>query len=128
MLNRVTKSVKNISYERWVGAFLVFAAIYAEHFPNSSSHSFKYMPTIQELYKTYGIDAAIKCDQNFRCLKEQSPIEECKWNSLNQELYLMAAARAVQQNANPRKKVNFRPQNARISPPLQLFRNTEVLC
>lgn len=110
VLNRVSKAIKIVSYEQWVSAFLVFASIYAEQFRDQSAQLFKYMAQIQELYKTYGIEAAIKYDDDFRRLKEHSPIDNCKWGVLNHELYLMAAARAVQQNA---QKPNFRPQNAR---------------
>ena len=101
VLNRVSKTIKIVSYEQWVSAFLVFASIYAEHFRDQSAQISKYMGLIQELYKTYGIEAAIKYNDDFHRLKEHSLINICEWNTLNQELYLMAAAKAEQQNAKP---------------------------
>ena len=133
LLTKVNKSVKIASFDQWVSAFLVFSSIYSEQYPDQSHGLFKYMSFIQELSKTYGIDAAVKYDDEFRRLKAQSPIDSCEWETLNQELYLLASAKAVQVG-NLNKKHNFRtpkkslPIFALPGWILQLLRIPRILC
>ena len=119
LLTKVNKNVKIASFDQWISGFLVFASIYCEQFSDQAQGLFRYISFIQDLSNTYGLDAALKYDEDFRRLKERSPLDLCIWDTLNQELYLLAAARAVQMgNNHGKKRQTFRAQRGRY-PPMQ---------
>lgn len=87
------KHYKIANCEQWFSAFLIFASIFADCFPDQSSQLFKYMSIVQNLCKTFGVAAGLKYDEDFRKMREISPL--IRWDVIHQELYLLAASKSV---------------------------------
>ena len=108
VVKKQTKTSTITSFENWVSAFLVFATLHADQYPAESVEMFRYMSLVQDLAKTYGFRAAVKYDEDFRLLREKSGGSSCPWNILNQELYLLAAAKSIRQTSPIQSTHNFR--------------------
>ena len=111
-VNKRSKAIKITSCDQWFNAFLIFAAIYVEQFLADSKQLFKYMACVQGMFKSFGVEAAVKYDEDFRKMKELNPVH--RWDTVHQEIYLLAAARPVNArntNAKPHNDQSFRRQN-----------------
>lgn len=109
MVNKKTKQIKISSGEQWFSAFLVYASIYQHQFPQKACQMFQYMSIVQSLQKSFGIEAAVKYDEDFRKMRARTP--SMRWDKLQQEIYLLAASKSV-----------HKPQRDRTQP--QPFRKT----
>ena len=111
-VNKRSKAIKITSCEQWFNAFLIYAAIYVEQFLADSKQLFKYMACVQGMFKSFGVEAAVKYDEDFRKMKELNPAH--RWDTVHQEIYLLAAARPVNTrntNTKPQSDQLFRRAN-----------------
>ena len=93
-VNKKSKLPKITNLEQWFGAFLLYCAIYTEQFPEEARPLFKYMASIHNMFKQFNADSAIRYDESFRQMRQLQPTH--RWDVVHQELYLLAASRAVQ--------------------------------
>lgn len=85
--------------DQWCQAFLVFASVYGESFPQCQTALFRYMSSVLSIARNFSIEAAVKYDADFRQLKSKSQM--LPWDVLHQELYLLAVSKAAVQKKQP---------------------------
>ena len=113
-VNKKAKQVKFATCEQWFSAFLIYASIYQEQFPEKACQLFQYMAIVQGLNKSFGIEAAVKYDEDYRKMRSRFP--SMRWDKLQQEIYLLAASRSVHKShklrsqAQPFRKIPYCPQ------------------
>ena len=101
------KITKITTGELWFSAFLIYSSAYQQFFPEKALQLFKYMSIVQNLNKSFGIEAAVKYDEDFRKMRENYP--DINWDKINQELYLLSATKLASSKA-PRSQQPFRKQ------------------
>lgn len=74
------------SINKWVEAFHIFVAIYAEKFPHEIGNLMTYAHTVQKIADSCGDSAALMYDEKFRRWREKEP-SLCAWEKKNIELY-----------------------------------------
>jgi hypothetical protein len=63
-----------ISINQWTSAFLIFGSIHIQKTPSDALHLFKYMYMIRDMYFTTKNDAWRYYDEEFRKLRQTSPL------------------------------------------------------
>lgn len=77
-----------ISISQWTDAFLIFASIYIEKFPQEAPHLFKYCHMVREIQQLHGDNAFRAYDEHFRKLREsvvapwQIPVQELRLKAI----------------------------------------------
>lgn len=82
--NEKKESVKTIA--KWMEAFQIFVAIYAEKHPQEISNLMTYAQIVQRISDACGDTAALTFDDKFRRWRENDP-GSCPWQLKNVELY-----------------------------------------
>ncbi|XP_061186645.1 uncharacterized protein LOC133194752 [Saccostrea echinata] len=99
-------SLKTIN--KWVEAFHIFVAIYAEKFPHEIGQLMTYAHTVQKIADSCGDRAALLYDEKFRRWREKEP-SSCAWDKKNIELYQEALVSGLDFKLKS-KKQPFRAQ------------------
>ncbi|KAJ1179232.1 hypothetical protein NDU88_004467, partial [Pleurodeles waltl] len=84
-----------ITMDNWTSAFLIFASIYCEKYPDRAIALFKYMDIIRKAQMHFGGFAWLSYDEEFRARVSINP--EKPWGDVDPELWMqwMASAQAT---------------------------------
>ncbi|XP_061184933.1 uncharacterized protein LOC133192943 [Saccostrea echinata] len=104
-------SLKTIN--KWIEAFHIFVAIYAEKFPHEIGKLMTYAHTVQKIADSCGDRAALLYDEKFRRWREKEP-SSCAWDKKNIELYQEALVLGLDFKLKS-KKQPFRAQSKQHS-------------
>jgi hypothetical protein len=74
------------SLPKWMEAFHIFVAIYAEKHPEAIGNLMTYISTIQQIAEACGDSAAFTYDEKFRRWRHRDPAA-CPWEQKKAELY-----------------------------------------
>ena len=75
-----------VTIENWTAAFLTYASVYCEKFPERSVALLKYMDVIRKAQITYGGYAWVHYDEEFRARLSEDA--DGQWGQLDQDLYM----------------------------------------
>lgn len=97
-VNQASNNKTPLSINQWTDAFLIFASIYLQKFPNDACNILKYAFTVREISRLHVDQAWRNYDESFRRIRESSVIP---WERPIAELRLKAASMGVRQANKP---------------------------
>jgi hypothetical protein len=87
------RSLPSLNFFDFTSAFLILTAIRCERFPSEAGDMLKHLETVRAMHKTYGGDAWLQYDRQFRWSLQFDPTRS--WGRPSVEHYMTASARGL---------------------------------